>query len=263
MKRNIVLLVTLLFCGLFFGQNKFRDVLNSKKLTSMYRSVKESDKDEYYQQFYWLTKSEELKSFEHLKKIKPVVFLQFVKEINPAIPTKTLDKKHKMLREDLVHSLNQYITKKDTSNPIFLDNLDAFVDPEGNHYNLNVNPETVYELVPKEIYTFTSRHKKTGEDKNYYLWIDDEKYKIINTTPSEKDENFYTTLNQYLPNYKFNDLPAKITKGKRGEKDQDYYFVIPFSKDDTEVEYKTKDFKKFSLTRYKKSVGNWEAVEKK
>ncbi len=74
-------------------KNKFAEVMNSKKLGMMIKKVNDKDKEDYYQQFYWLRKAEELKSYPHLAGIKPKVFYTFVKEINPQIPTKELDAK--------------------------------------------------------------------------------------------------------------------------------------------------------------------------
>jgi hypothetical protein len=46
----------------------------------VYKSVKDGDKDDFYQQYYWLVKAEQLKTYPHLKDIKPKVLYEFVKK---------------------------------------------------------------------------------------------------------------------------------------------------------------------------------------
>lgn len=95
MKRNITILFALLSVSFAFGQGKYGKYLNSKKLALTYKSVKPVDKDDYYQQYYWLVKAEQLKTFPHLADIKPVVLYNFVKKVNPQNPTKKLDDRGK------------------------------------------------------------------------------------------------------------------------------------------------------------------------
>ncbi len=83
MRRNLTVLFALLAITFAFGQGKYGKYLNSKKLALAYKSVKDADKDDYYQQYYWLVKAEQLKTYPHLKDIKPVVLYEFVKYVNP------------------------------------------------------------------------------------------------------------------------------------------------------------------------------------
>ena len=93
MKRNITIFFALLSVSFAFGQGKYKKYLNSKKLALAHKSVKDSDKEDYYQQYYWLVKAEQLKTYPHLKDVKPVVLYEFVKKVNPHNPTKKLDAK--------------------------------------------------------------------------------------------------------------------------------------------------------------------------
>ena len=79
MKRNITILFALLSVSFAFGQGKYGKYLNSKKLALTYKSVKPAEKDDYYQQYYWLVKAEQLKTFPHLAEVKPAVLYNFVK----------------------------------------------------------------------------------------------------------------------------------------------------------------------------------------
>ena len=71
--KNKILLFAMAFAFTFsFAQrNKFENVLNSRKLAYAYKDLKSKDKMDFYQQYYWLTKAEELRKFPHLEEIKP------------------------------------------------------------------------------------------------------------------------------------------------------------------------------------------------
>ena len=124
MKRNITIFFALLSVSLAFGQGKYGKVLNSKKLALTYKSVKANDKEDYYQQYYWLVKAEQLKTFPHLQDVKPVVLYEFVKKVNPQNPTKKLDARCNELRNTAELSLDQYFkNKKFQNNEVLLYNL--------------------------------------------------------------------------------------------------------------------------------------------
>ena len=113
MKRNTLLLLASFTASLFFGQNKFEEVNTSKKLAASYRTIKDKDKDDYFQQYFWLVKAEELKTYPHLAKIKANVLYQFVKEIYPEAVTKKLEKDEQILRANAGLALDQLFKKKD------------------------------------------------------------------------------------------------------------------------------------------------------
>ena len=85
MRRNITLLFALLSMTLAFGQGKYGKYLSSKKLAMVYKSVKDADKEDFYQQYYWLVKAEQLKTYPHLKEIKPKVLYEFVKKVRELV----------------------------------------------------------------------------------------------------------------------------------------------------------------------------------
>jgi hypothetical protein len=172
MRRNITILFALLSMTFAFGQGKYGKYLSSKKLAMVYKSVKDGDKDDFYQQYYWLVKAEQLKTYPHLKDIKPKVLYEFVKKVNPQNPTKKLDARGKELRETAELSLNQYFKNKNLdNNSVLMYNLETYVDPSKGQYYTKVDAEKIKELVPKELYAFNSNNRNTGEDKTYYLWI--------------------------------------------------------------------------------------------
>lgn len=267
MKRNMTLLFVLLSVSFAFGQGKYGKYLNSKKLALSYKKVKDAEKDDYYQQYYWLVKAEQLKTYPHLKDVKPVVLYEFVKKVNPQNPTKKLDDRAKELRKTAELSLDQYFKNKNfTNNSVLLYNLETYVDPSQGEYFTKVDAERIKELVPKEFYGFTSLNKKTGETKNYYLWVNRKKdeYEIVDIVPSEKDKKFYATLKQYLPKYKFETkfMPT-VKKGTKTDKtDKDFFYIMPFEQNQDNIEYKTDDFKTFTLSQVKKTGEDWIGVEK-
>ncbi len=264
MRKNITILFALLAVSFSFAQNKFSKVKNTKKLTTSFKNVKESDKDDYYQQFYWLMKAEELAKYPHLSKVKPEILYQFAKEINPINPTKKLDARQKELRADSQKALDYFVTRKNVvDNPNFKFNLESYVDPSGDNYYTEVNPERIQELMPKTLYTFSSVNKKTRKEKIYFVWLDDNKgYRIVNVIPDEDDDKFYNALRRYIPDYKFVTFVPQIEKVKKNVKGKEkiYYYVKPFEQSENSIEYRTEDFKKFELTRYKKAGEEWKDV---
>ncbi len=267
MRKNITIVLALLTISFSFAQskNKYGAVKNSKKLSTSFKTVKESDKDDYYQQYYWLTKAEELAQYPHLSKVKPAILYEFVKEINPATPTKKLDARQKELRADSEKALDYFISRKDLTNPNLKFNLESYVDPSGENYYTEVNPEKIQELMPKTLYTFSSVNKKTRKEKLYFVWLDDNKgYRIVNVIPGDDDEKFYNALRRVLPDYQFSTFVPEVVKEKKNVKGKEkiYYYVKPFEQSNNNIEYRTEDFKKFELTRYKKAGGEWTEVIK-
>jgi len=267
MKRNITIFFALLSMSFAFGQGKFAKYLNSKKLALTYKTVKDNEKDDYYQQYYWLAKAEQLKTYPHLKDVKPVVLYEFVKKVNPQNPTKKLDARGKELRATAELSLNQYFKNKNfVNNEVLMYNLETYVDPSQGEYFTKVDPEKIKELVPKELFAFNSLNKKTKEEVTYYLWIDKKKddFNIVDIIPNEKeDKAFYTRLRQYLPNYKFSKYVPSVKKGTKSDKtDVDYYYIMPFEQNNDNIEYKTTDFKTYILSQYRKAGDEWKGVEK-
>jgi hypothetical protein len=78
MRRNITILFALLSMSFALDKENMANIL-AQKTCNRYKSVKDGDKDDYYQQYYWLVKAEQLKTYPHLKDIKPVVLYEFVK----------------------------------------------------------------------------------------------------------------------------------------------------------------------------------------
>lgn len=266
MKRNLVLLFAAFFTiSLSYGQkNKYGDVMNSKKLGVSYKSVKAKDKEEYYQQYYWLKRMEELKSYPHLSGIKPKVLYSFIKEISQPIPTKTLTKEQKKFREDAELSLDQYFKNKQWDNPVMKLNLNTYVDPEKKKYFDVIRPEKINVLLPKRLYAFTAENAQTQTQKIYYLWINEDEYKIVDIVPNKKDnEIFYEELKRDMPSFNFPDfVPEAVTQGdKKVKSDIEYIYITPFQINDNNIVYKTKDFKEFIFVRYKKDGGPWTDVE--
>ena len=268
MKRKVSVLFALLAVSLAFGQGRFGKTLNSKKLALQYKSVKDKEKDDYYQQYYWLVKAEYLKTFPHLKEVKPVVLYEFVKKVNPQNETKDLDDRGKELRHTAQLSLDQYFKNKNfQNNEVLLYNLETYVDPSKGEYWTKVDPEKIKELVPKEVFGFASYNKKTKEEKNFYLWIDkkNDDFKIVDIIPNEKsNKQFYASLKQYLPKYKFETkyMPT-MKKGTRTDKtDKLYYYIMPFEQNKDNIEYKTDDFENFTLSQVKREGEAWIGVEK-
>ncbi|MBP0612617.1 hypothetical protein J8J42_06105 [Chryseobacterium sp. cx-311] len=265
MRRNIILLFTaLLAFNLSFAQNKFESVMNSKKLGVSYKNVKSKDKEDFYQQYFWLTKVDELQAYPHLKEIKPRVLYSFVKEIMPQIPTKTLTKENKKFRDDAELSLDQYFKNKDWTNPVMALNLLTYVDPQNEKYFSVVKPESVVTMLPKKLYSFTSDNQKTQEQKIYYMWIDEDEYKIVDIVPDpKKNEVFYSELKTILPNYSFpNFVPESARMGdKKVKSDADYYYITAFQVGNDNIVYKTLNFEDYIFVRYKKDGGPWTDVE--
>lgn len=265
MKRNTLLLLATFTVGVLFGQsNKFEDINTSKKLAVSYRTIKEKDKDDYFQQYFWLVKAEELKAYPHLAKIKSNVLFQFVKEIYPANVTEKLEKDEQTLRNNAEQALDQFFKKKDYKNPLVMDNVISFVDPSRKLYFTEVNPEKISEIIPKQLYSFSSYDKRTKNEKSYFLWVDEDKFRIMSTVPPTEDKKFYKSLEEILPNYKFSSFAPEVKKGNKGDKkDADYFYITPFQEGNENIQYRTEDFKKFELVKYKEAGGAWESVDKK
>ncbi len=266
MKRNLILLfAAFLTFGFTYAQkNKFENVMNSKKLGVSYKSVKSKDKEDYYQQYYWLRRMEELKAYKHLEGIKPKVLYSFIKEISQPIPTKKLTKEQKKFRDDAELSLDQYFKNKDWENPVMKLNLNTYVDPERTKYFDVIKPERIKVLLPKRLYSFTAENSQNQQQKIYYLWINDNDYKIVNIVPDKKkNEIFYEELKRDVGSYTFPDfvLDAVTTGDKKVKSDVDYIYLTPFQVGNDNIVYKTKDFEEFIFVRYKKDGGPWTDVE--
>lgn len=267
MRRTLTIFFALLSITFTFGQGKFGKYLNSKKLALTYKTVKDNEKDDYYQQFYWLAKAEQLKTYPHLKDVKPKVLYEFVKKVNPQNPTKKLDDRGKELRATAELSLNQYFKNKNfENNNVLMLNLETYCDPSQGEYFTKVDPEKIKELVPKELFAFNSLNKKTQEEKTYYLWINKKKddFNIVDIIPQEKENKaFYARLKQYLPSYKFSKYVPSVKKGTKTDKtDVDFYYIMPFEQNTDNIEYKTTDFKTYELSQYRKAGDEWKGVEK-
>ncbi|MBS1571734.1 MAG: hypothetical protein JST62_04975 [Bacteroidetes bacterium] len=265
MKRNTLLLIAVFSANIFFGQsNKFEDINTSKKLAISYRSIKDKDKEDYFQQYFWLVKAEQLKAYPHLAKIKSNVLYQFVKEIYPENPTKKLTKEEQALRKNSELALEQLFLKKDYTSQLTMDNVISYVDPSKKLYFTEVNPEKISEIVPKQLYSFTSLDKRTKNEKSYFLWIDEDKFRIMSTVPPTEDKKFYQSLEEVLPNYKFSSFAPEVKKGNKADKnDADYFYITPFQEGNENIQYRTDDFKKFELVKYKEAGGAWELYDKK
>ena len=242
--------------------------MNTRKLGMMIKKIKDKDKDDYYQQYYWLAKMEKLKSYPHLSGIKPIVFYTFVKEINPEIPTKELDDKEKELRTTAEHALNIFFANKDWNNPLLMYNLETYVDPSAKRYYTKVDPEKVEVLLPKQVFTFTSFDSRTKFEKRYYLWLKDDKFNFIDIFPKQgtkENKEFEADMQQYMTNFKISQMvPSKVVNGdKRDKKDIDFYYITPYQEGSENIVYKTEDFKKFYLVRYKKNGAAWVDIDRK
>lgn len=260
--KNKILLFSLLMAFTFsFGQkNKYENILNSRKLGYAFKDVKDKDKEAYYQQFYWLMKAEQLRQFPNLSDIRPQVLYEFVKEINPPNPTKELSPEDKEFRDAAELSLDQFFAKRDFDNPVMILNLETYVDPSGKKYFTEVNPERVAALLPKQLYTFTTRNKKDASQKTYYLYIDQEKNtnRMVELIPSDKNKEFYATLKQNMGDYKFPEFVPEVALGDRKDKkDADYFYITPFQIGDSNIMYRTKDFEDFELMKVKKEGAAW------
>lgn len=246
-------------------KNKFEDVMNSKKLAYAFKDLKDKDKEDFYQQYFWLIKSEELKKYPHIEGIRPQVLYNFIREINPQAPTKELSEEDKKIREDTEHSLNQYFSKRDFENPVMIYNLESYVDPSGRKYFTEVNPERVAELLPKKLYTFTSRNKKENKQKTYYLYIDQKKndYEMIELIPSEKNKKFYEALKLNMGDYKFPNFVPTVEPGDRkDEDDRNFYYITPFQVGNDNIMYRTKNFEDYELVKVKKEGAAWVDLRK-
>ena len=98
------------------------------------------------------------------------------------------------------------------------------------------------------------------------MWINKEKddFNIVDIIPEEKENKaFYARVKQYLPSYKFSKYVPSVKKGTKTDRtDADYYYIMPFEQNTDNIEYKTKDFKTFELSQYRKAGDEWKGVEK-
>ena len=248
-------------------KNPFEKTLNTKKLGVIVKKVKDKDKDDYYQQYYRLSLVEDLAQYPNLKEIKPAVLYQFVKEITPPIATKKLSKEHRAMRKEAQLSLDQYLSKKDWTNPVKSLNLLTYVDPENLQYHTKVDPEGVTILLPKKVFAFGTINTKENERKLNYLWMDDKNnYHVVNIFPEENkiNEDFFADIRSVIPDYVFPEdmAPTQVRRGdKKVKSDAEFYYIRPFEIGNSNIEYKTLDFKKFILARYKVDGGPWTDFE--
>lgn len=269
MNKTVIFLFSLLLLGhLSYAQkNPYEKTLNTKKLGVMVNKVKDRDKEDYYQQYYRLTLVEELAQYPNLKEIKPAVLYEFVKEITPPIPTKSLSKEHKSMRKEAQLSLDQYLSKKDWVNPVKSLNLLTYVDPENQYYHTRVDPERVSTLLPKKVFAFGTINSQEDDRKMNYLWMDDKNnYHVVDIFPEENklNQEFYADIRSVIPDYVFPEdmVPAEVRRGdKKVKSDAEFYYIRPFEIDNSNIEYKTLDFKKFTLARYKLNGGPWTDFE--
>lgn len=264
--KKVILITALALCSVgLSAQGKYKDVLNSRKLAAQAKTVKKADMDDYFQQYYWLTKMEELKNVPHLKGIKPVVLYNFVKQVNPKMPTKTLTPEELKLRQGAGLALTQLFINKDYSNPVVAYNIETYVDPSGKNYFTHVNPERIKELVPKTLYYFASTNKKLNEEKGYYLWINEDDFEIVNLVPdAAKNKDFYADLNRFVPGYTFSKMLPSVRPGDKSDKfDADFFYITPYQDSSNNIVYRTKNFKDYEAVRYKTNGGEWTEMEKR
>lgn len=266
MKNKLLLFaMAFVFSFSFAQKNKYGNIYNSRKLGYAYKDVKDKDKDDYYQQFYWLYKAEELGKYPNLADIRPQVLYEFVKEINPPNPTKELSPEDKKFRKDAELSIDQYFSKRDLTNPVMVLNLETYVDPSGKKYFTEVNPERVTVMLPKKLYAFNTRNSKENTQKTYYLYIDQKEnsYEIVEILPKKTNEKFYATLKQNMGDFTFPDFVPSVALGDRKDKiDVDYYYITPFQVGNSNVMYRTKNFKDYELVKVKKEGEAWVDLRK-
>lgn len=265
MRRNIFLVFALFSMSFLMAQNnRFSNDLKTRKLSYKHRTLKKKYQDDYYQQFYWVSQIEKLKSHKHLERMNVYPLYKVIAKIYPAIPTKELNEEEQKLREESALALDEYFKRKEYNHAIAKHNLDSYVDPSGKTYTEHVNPERVNELMKKKIYSATTYNTKTKEQKTYYVLLNYKKNRVesefIDVIPDkEKNEKFYTELERILPNFKFPDFAPTIKKGdKRSKKDMDYYYITPFEVGNSNIVYRTKDFEKYELAKFKKNGAPWQ-----
>lgn len=266
MKKSLLLLISFLSISLVMGQhNRFSNDLKLRKLSYKHRTLKEKDLDDYFQQFYWVSKIEDLKAHKHLEKMNANPLYKVISTIYPTIPTKKLENaEEKKLREDAALALGEYFKRKEYDHAVAKFNLATYVDPSGKKYTEHVNPERVEVLLKKKIYAITTYNTDTKEEKTYYILMENKRNRIetefIDLVPKKEDnEKFYEELNLFMPNYKFPKFNPTVEPGdRRNKKDQDYYYITPFEVGNDNIMYRTKDFKKFELEKIKKNGAAWQ-----
>lgn len=264
MKKNILLIFGLFSMSFLMAQNnRFSNDLKTRKLSYKHRTLKKKHKDDFYQQFYWVTEIEKLKAHQHLAKMNVHPLYKVISTIAPAIPSKKLNNEEKTLREDSGLALGEYFKRKEYQHNVAIHDLDSYVDPSGKKYVEHINPERIKELMKKKIYAISTYNTESKEQKTYYVLLNYKKKRVesefINLIPDkEKNKDFYKDLSIVLPNFEFPSFIPTIKKGdKRSKKDMDYFYITPFEKESNNIIYKTKDFKKFKLAKFKKNGAPW------
>ncbi|PIE50318.1 MAG: hypothetical protein CSA38_03735 [Flavobacteriales bacterium] len=244
-------------------KNKFSKDLKTRKLGYKHRGINNFTRDDYFQQFYWVSEMEKLRAYPHLKKMNINALYAFIVKIYPPNPTKKLNEEEKQLREKASLALDEFFKRKEYKHEIVKLNLLSYVDPSGEQYVEHISPDKVEELIKKKIYTVTTYNTATQEQKTYYLKLDRGRKKteteFINLIPDEKkNKKFYKELYEILPNFKFPDFVPTLKKGnKRDKRDRDYIYITPFEVGDSNIMYRTKDFKKYELAKIKKNGAPW------
>lgn len=250
--------------GALAQKNKFQETLSSKKLGMTVKTVKNGDKEEFYQQYYRDVMVENLLKDPSLKGMKPVVAYQFVQEITPLVPTKSLTPEEKALRMEAERSLDQYLENKEWGNPIKIENLETYVDPGNLGHDRTLAAKDIRVLIPNKLFGATVRNSKTNLPEYLFYSYDGKRYEKVDLVPSEKGNgDFYEELTEILPGYKLNaTMPVEVKMGdKKLKSDRTYFYIKPAAVDGNEIIYKTEDFKNYTFVRFKKGNGEWTDVE--
>lgn len=250
--------------GALAQKNKYQDILSSKKLGMTVKTVKNGDKEEFYQQYYRNLMVEDLLKDKSLKGMKPVVVYQFVQEITPLVTTKSLTPEEKGLRDQAQKSLDQYLENKAWDNPIKAENLETFVDPGNLGHERTLVASDIKVLVPNKLFGATVQNTKTGQPEYLFYSYDGKKYEKVNLIPAEKgNAQFYGELAEILPAYKLNpSMPVEVKMGdKKLKSDRTYFYIRPAAVEGDQIIYKTEDFKNYTFVRFKKGDGEWTDVE--
>ncbi len=240
-------------------KNRFENYLNTKKLGTIYKGVKPGERDKFFRQYFLVQKVEELQAYPNISKIKPEILYAFVKDTYPPIETKSLSPEDKKLREDALLSINYLFNKKDLKNPLLVPNVESYIDPGNRYYFLKILPISVTENIPKEIYSYTNNDVRNSKQETNYFWINKKKeIEKVNIFPSIDNKKFWNRVHTFLPNYTFSSNPATFSKPF---KDQTLYVITPFPRGLENIEYRTKDFKDFIVSRYMDESGIWRDIE--
>jgi len=120
-------------------------------------------------------------------------------------------------------------------------------------------------MLPKVLYSFTTRNKKENTQKTYYLYIDQKKneHHIVDIIPSKEDKKFYATLKQNMGDYEFPAFLPTVTLGDKKDKvDADFYYITPLQISDDNIVYRTKDFVDYEMAKVKKEGEAWVDLRK-